>query len=146
MGRHCVLARYGDKRGRGRRRSPRGSVQHGDCHVLGRVSQRGRRAGGGDFVCARGRGRQAGCEDQSASSTAELQQEGPSSEKRWARFWWLTGKLGGVSVAGEGDGSCESVNGREEAAGESSDGEWTMGKLRHSRLTTHVTWNGGLVI
>jgi len=45
-------------------------------------------------------------------------------------------------VAGEGDGSCELVNGREGAAGESSDGEWTMGKLRHSRLATHVTWNG----
>lgn len=47
-------------------------------------------------------------------------------------------------MAGEGDGSCELVNGREGAAGESSDGEWTMGKLRHSRLTTHVTWNMAL--
>lgn len=34
------------------------------------------------FVRAVAAGRQAGCEDQSASSTAELQREGPSSEKR----------------------------------------------------------------
>jgi len=110
--RHCVLARDGDERRRGRRRGARGGMQHRDRHGWSGVSRRERRAGGGDFVslCARSR---LGGLGQSAAATGELQREGPSSERSTGgaecSAAWVVGwiNLGGASVTGsreEGEG------------------------------------------
>jgi len=106
--RHCVLARDGDKRRRGRRRGARGGMQHRDGHGWSGVSRRERRAGGGDFVslCARSR---SGGLGQSATATGNC-----SGRARPARgrerstggagsvgVGWIN--LGGASVTGSRD-------------------------------------------